>query len=264
MKKLLFFLMVLLLAACTNNMLDNNNNDVEDEATGGNNIFLSCNQLLDVTGLELYPFVSFTDEEWKSMSYDYKLDMRQIPEDFLHRMSTKELFYQIVNTDLSRNMLLYNMPEPYRRLNTVPELLNRPDAGHVLLETLQKVDPSKMDGSECFWFDFCLRIFLAQPEVINGMTDMDVDDYIKHQLRCHDVIQKLSKAKNPNWEYPSSVRMILLGLGNVMIRYDFEPFIKTLDRNPVTNELIWHPQFVTEQRALQVIDYVNQFKTWKK
>ena len=259
MKNIISILIVISLVSCT-------------KKPDGNNDYLSCEQLLDTTGLKLYSFVPFTDEEMRLTSADYKLDRRQIPEDFLREMTTKELFYQVVNTDLSKGMLVHN----YRQqgflsltvqLNMLPELLNRTDAGHVLLELLQKVEPSKIDGLECFWWDYCLQIILAQKEIINGMTDKDIDQYIHQQLRCHDAIRSLSKT-NKNFEYPASAAVLLFGLGNVMIRYQFEPFMQTIeimcDRHPITNELIWDTQRISEQNALQVIDNVKQFINRKK
>ena len=260
MKNLIAVLIFLSFVSCSmNSMLDENND------------CWNCEQLLNTTGLELYPFVPFTDEEMRLMSYDYKLDQRQIPEDFLREMTTKELFYQVVNTDLSKGMLLFNTGQQgfwavTESLNMFPELLSRPDAGQVLLELLNKVDPSKIEGADCAWWYNCLQIILAQQEVINFLTNEDIDQYIHQQLRCHDAIRSLSKTNNPNWEYPASAVELLFGLGNVMIRYNFEPFMQMLEmygRHPVTNELIWDTQRISEQDALRIIDYIKNFKQRK-
>ena len=267
MKKLMFLFTILLFVSCENNMSSEIKDDLDGNVIDDNNIFLNCDQLLDMSDLKLYSFVPFTDEEWRTMSYDYKLEQRQIPNDFLRDMTSKELFYQVVYTDLSKNMLVFNTEqqgfESVKCLNMIPELLNRTDAGYVLLELLHKIDPAKITGLDCFWFDHCLQIILAQSIVINRMTDEDIDNYIQQQIRCHDTIVELSKS-NDNWEYPQSVKTILFGLGNVMIRYDFKPFMQTLNRNPDTNELIWDTQYITEQYALQLIDYIKQFIKTKK
>ena len=249
--------MVMALVSCTN-------------VSDGNNDYLSCEQLLDTTGLKLYPFVPFTDEEWISLPGEIKVERRQIPEDFLREMTTKELFYQVVYTDLSKSMGLFNtMQQGFeavtQQLNMFPELLNRPDAGQVLLEFLQKVDPSKIDGLDCFWWDHCLQIILAQKEIINRMSDEDINQYIHQQLRCHETIRSLSKT-NKNFEYPASAAILLFGLGNVLIRHEFEPFLQLLEmhgRHPFTNELIWDTQHISERDALQIIEYVKQIKNKK-
>jgi hypothetical protein len=224
-------------------------------------------QMFSTVGLNLYSFTPFTDEEWRDMSFADKLERRQIPEDFLRRMSTKELFYQYVHCDLSKNIFVFNTIqqgfESTKQLNMLSELLNRPDAGDVLLTLLQKIDPGKIKSSDSHRFYFCLNIITAQQDIINRMTDEDIDNYIVQQMRCHDVIQKLSATDN-NWEYPASVKTLLFGLGNVMIRYEFNPFIQTLAKNQETNGLIWDTQYIKEQDALQVMEYIKQFKNRKK
>ena len=262
MKYFLALLCTLLFVSCTKDVNLKENND-----------YWSCEQLPDTTGLKLYPFVPFTDEFGPGKSpFDELLAVRQIPEDFLREMTTKELFYQFVYCDLSGTMTMFNTRQQgflsTKRLNMLPELLNRPDAGHILLGLLQKVDPSKMvlDMSKevsCFWWDYCLQIILAQPEVINHMTDEDIDQYIQQQMRCHDTIRSLSKIDS-NWEYPASAAVIIMSLGHVMIRYEYKPFMQTFGI-PVSNELFyWDTQFINKQQALQVIDLVKQFKKDKK
>ena len=87
---------------------------------------------------------------------------------------------------------------------------------------------------------------------------------MQQQLRCHDVIRILSKTHKQNWEYPASAAIILFGLGNVMIRYEYEPFMREFGIQ-VTNELCyWDTQFINEQQALQVMNLVKQFKKLKK
>jgi len=252
MKYFLALLCTLLFVSCTKDVNLKENND-----------YWSCEQLPDTTGLKLYPFVPFTDKEMRTLSYDVKLERRQIPEDFLSGMSTKALFYQLVYTDLSKSMLLFNTMqqgfESTKRLNMLPELLSRPDAGHVLLGLLQKTDPAKIDAANCFWWFHCLQITLAQPEVINSMEDWDTDSYVIQQIRCHDTVRSLCEANNPNWVYPGSVEMILFGLSNVMIKYKYEPFIsQMLNWNPTTNEYT-RKEFSREEYSLQVIYYAKQF-----
>ena len=265
---MMVFLVAMIVVSCSNG-----NNPIDEDDTN-ETIFLNCEpvfddgnyftnyeEILDTTGLKLYPFVPFTEEEWKYSSYfDYKLPRRQIPEDFLRSMSTKALFYQFVYTDLSSDMSLwtskqYGFEAVTIRLNMLPELLNRPDAGHVLLELLQKLDPSILgsDLSDCTWWDYCLQIIGSQNEVINNMTNEDICGYIHHQLRYYDIRRSLD-----NYNI-GSLSSLLFGLGNVMIRYEFEPFIQTLKRYPATNELIWDTQYINEPYASQVIEYVKQF-----
>jgi len=219
--KNLFILMLLLCVSCASDMTVSENNSP----------YWSSEQLLDVTGLRLYPFVPFTEEEWREMSYDDKLARRQIPEDFLHGMSTTELFYQYAFTDLSGSMFMSNIPynafrHSISQFNMLTELLNRPDVGAVILGLLEKIDINKIETKDIYFWYHYLQVIAAQPEVINSLTDAGIKSYIFHQLRCHDAIKLLSKVNNEKWTYPRSAEMIIMGFCNTMIISEYEPFIQ--------------------------------------
>lgn len=228
-----------------------------------NDYYENYDELPEADGLKLYPFISFTEEEMRVMSYAAKLERRQIPIEFLQGMSTKELFYQFVYTDLSRSMLMFNTSQQgfeavVKQFNMLPELLSRSDVGTVLLDLLEKTNPSSLKGPDCLYWFYCLQIVTAQTEVINRMTNEEIDKYVFCQIRCYDSIRNLS-AVSSDWEYPTDVKLLLFGLGNVMIRYEFVPFMQMLDRDMITNELIWDTQYIDEPDALLVIKYVEQF-----
>jgi len=247
MNKLNVLLIVMLFVSCTKNSTQN------DE-------YWRCEQLLDTTGLKLYPFEPFSDDfgPGKTPFVDL-LEARQIPEDFLRGMTTKELFYQFVYTE--RTMTIYNTPD--KRFNMVTELLNRPDAGQVLLGLLQKYVPTKISG-DCYYWGYFLKIFSAQTEVINLMTDEEIYNYIHHQLRINEIIKNMYKDDYSSFCF--EMRYILIGLGNVMIRYEFEPFIQYL-WNQNTSNLMWPPTTSDNssvQCDFQIINYVEQFINFKK
>ena len=272
MKNFICFITIILFVTCANNTPDEipPNEIPPDETCKLSDLdssFGICKQFLDTTsGLKLYRFAPYTDVTTLNMRK--KLEQRQIPENCLIEMSTKALFYQVVYTDLSTNMVLYSSPQLgfealTRDLNMIPELLNRPDAGYVLLELLQNLDPAKIDGFDCWLWKRFLQIFLLQVEVINNMTDEDIDRYIDEQLRCYDIIRCIDDF------FPQNVIPILYGLGNVMIRYEFEPFLQAFEPliwHPVTNDFIWRwdDNFFGEQYALLLIDIVKQFKNRKR
>ena len=246
----LFFLS--LFVSCTNNEM----NILND--------YWNCDQMLNTTGLKLYQFTPFTDKEWREMSYDYKLERRQIPEGFLTAMTTKELFYQFVNTDLSKSIVVANtiqqgFEREANRMNMLSELLNRPDAGLTLLELLQKTDPSTINGPDCFWWFECLQIIAAQPDVINNMIDKDIDNYVLQQMRCHDAILRLSKSEDI-WDYPQSVGIILFGIGNVMLKYEYEPFIQLIKENEYCRNLMMSAMLIDEQTTILIINCIHNFQ----
>ena len=280
MKYLVVLLIVILFVSCAKNNTPNGNDPCAKNITSNyNNDYWSCEQLLDTAGLKLYPFVPLTEEERLENPFYIMEELRQIPEDFLCEMTVKELFYQFVNIEVNFTIfVVYNIYvtsrqlgfiELTKRLNMLPELLNRPDAGHVLLGLLQKADPRIKEESACFKWFFFLQMILSQREIINLMTDEEIDNYVFELLRCHNTIRCLQKSDSEQWGgYPAGLHEILSGLANVMIKCEFEPFIQTMVSRPVTDDLYWSAGNIKAEDALQIINYIEQFiknrKKWEK
>ena len=264
MKRLLFLLIAVWFVSCSNEK----EIPPEDDSCHCKQLpeeYLTCEQLLDTTGLKLYKFAPFTDE-WGPGKTPYLelVASRQIPEDFMAKMTSKELFYQFVYCDLSKSMGLFNTVQQgfeaiTKQLNMLPELLNRSNAGYILLEILKQEEFEKIEELNDFWFFHCLQIILAQAAVINRMTDENIDNYIQQQMRCHDNIRELS-ATNNNWECPGSLGITLFGHGNVMIRYKFDPFMQLLKTNQYCSGLMTTAMIKDEQTALLIIDCIENFK----
>ena len=261
MRYLIFLFVTLCIVSCHNNY---NPDEIDDDISYLNceqvydngNYFANCEEMIDTVGLKLYSFIPFTDEEKKVPGY--RQTLRQIPEDFLHGMTTKELFYQIVFTDVCGDMFLVDKVD--KRYNMVTELLNRPDASHVLLELLRKYVPQIEEIGDCFHWCYLFELFISQPEIINSMTDEDICTYIHHLLRCHEILRTKCQNSADQPCYTAYMLFIWYGLGNVMIRYEFEPFMQIVPRRQSTNEIAWSPsRQVSEDFILRIIDYVEQF-----
>ncbi len=257
MKNLIVLLMAMAFVLCGKNDTPDNPEKIKSY----------CEQLFDTTGLKLYQFTPFTDEWGPGKTpFNELADSRQIPEDFLHGMTTEELFLQYFYCELdlyiaiSQNNLRSGFLNSKILLNMVPELLNRPDVGQVILEILKKIDVTKLEGRCKFLYIMLFQVFAAQPEVINSMTDEEIDDYIFYQMRCHDDIQMLSQQNSSAWGYDRNVEYILFGLGNVMIRYEFEPFMQLLleKHEDCRTDCAYCVSFYL------IIDYFNDFKNREK
>jgi hypothetical protein len=206
----------------------------------GSDLYGDCLQQLDTAGLGLYPFVPFTDEEMKTVAYRTKLERRQIPEAWLQKMQTKAVFYQFVLCELSRSMYVHNSAQAgfeavTKELNMLPELLGRPDAGHVLTGLLQKIELSELSGLGCFHLYECIQRTLAQPEIIAHMTEDDISLYIYLAMSHQATIKDLSQTNPLQWSYPESLAAPFYGLGNVMLRFEYEPFRYLIKTNPQVN-----------------------------
>jgi len=153
----------------------------------------------------------------------------------IKRKDTEDLFYLFVRSDISRNMYLHNsMQQGFEfvrdQSNVLQELLRRPDTGRKLLKIYKDVNLIKIEGRENFHLLECIQRIVAQSEVIGNMTDKEINEYVCLQLHCQETIIILSET-NKNWSYPESLGGILFGLGNVMFRYDFAPFMQVLESN---------------------------------
>jgi hypothetical protein len=258
MKKLLSLFILMLYMSCNNNVMN-------DRMFNGNEYAVQpdCEQLTDATGLELYPFAPFTDEEVKTLAYSVRLERRQIPEDFLHGMTAKELLYQFILCDMSSGMYLYNSAQAgflaaAKQLNMLPELLNRPDAGRVLLDLLQGVELTAVDGTDCFHAYECMNRIIAQTEVIGRMTEEDIDEYIALMMRHQETIRELAET-NDSWSYPESLAAILYGLGNVMLRFEYEPFHRLIETDANVSGLMAGSNLKSTQTVSLINNYISDF-----
>ncbi len=253
MKNLIVLLMAIAFVSC-------GKNDTPDTPE---KIKSYCDQLFDTTGLKLYRFIPFSDEWGPGKTpFTELVESRQIPEDFLLGMTTKELFLQYFYCELVLNVTMVQgngrsgFLVSKNTFNMIPELLNRPDVGQVVLEILEKIDITKLEGYCRLSYLGLFQVFAAQPEVINSMTDEEIDDYIFHQMRCYDDI--LSHIDM--WASFRSYEYIWFGLGNVMIRYKFEPFMRLLLEK---HELCYTDCAYCVSFYL-IIDYFNDFKNREK
>lgn len=251
-KSVLLFSMVLLIS-CTNNISDMNMIGFD----------MNCKLLTDATDLGLYPFVPFTREEWQRLSYRDKLERRQIPEDFMQNMTTEALFFQFAGCELSPNIYMYNSAQTgfeavTKQLNMLPELLNRTDAGQVLLDLLQTVEPSKIEEQDCFHFYECLQRIIAQPKVINSLSGDDVNKYISLMIQHQQIIRDLSQ-KADQWSYPESLAAILFGLGNLMLKFEYEPFMFLIETNPGVKGLMNGENLRNEQVVSLINSCITEF-----
>jgi hypothetical protein len=240
-------------------MLDGNKHAVQPD----------CERLTDATGLDLYPFAPFTDEEMKTLDYRVKLKRRQIPDDVLHGMTTRELLYQFVLCDMSPGMYLYNSAQAgflalAKQLNMLPELLSRPDAGRLLLDLLQGVELTALDDeANCFHVFECMQRIIAQPEVIDRMTKDDIDEYIALMMRHQETIRELSET-NDRWSYPESLAAILYGLGNVMLRFEYEPFHRLIETDAGVRGLIAGSNLKSVQTVSLINNCITDFSNRQK
>ena len=202
-------------------------------------LFTSCEEMLDVSGMKLFKFEPMKPDE-------STITQRQIPEDFLRGMTTKDILYQISRLDdgiaLTISMYSYesrgNFLDYIQRFNVCVEFLKRTDAPHVLLQILQRMDPTfvrmedEYQGKEpfvdCYFFYQCVQALATHPNIIGRMTEEEVNLYIKVQIRLYNTIRDMEKIEK-GLIFPQSMGLGLYGLCKIMLRYKFEPLLQLME-----------------------------------
>ncbi len=193
----------------------------------------NCSTAFSTQGLTLFTFSPFTTEELND--YDERVRRRQIPNDFLKRMSTHELFVQFIHMDMAKDVVLFNtMQQGFRgaieRFNMLQELYEHDDVAHYFTKTLSEVDIKEMKENECRFYYLCLQMLSAQKEVIGKMNKSQTINYINTLSQITREIAELS-LKDPNWQSLSSYDFIMIGYGNIMIKYEYQPFMELMQSN---------------------------------
>jgi hypothetical protein len=227
--------------------------------------------MLDVSGLKLYPFEVHTGS----------LEELQIPEDFLHGMPTKELFYQMSRFERIGEIIAHayakriNFTSYISMFNMFAEFLKRPDAPHLLIQLLQRMDPAfirwgddfpHVGSVDCMYFYDCVQVFASHPDIINRMTEDEINRYINEQIRLYNKIRDMDKIEN-GLEFPRNTCMGLYGLCNIMLRYEFKPFMQLMEEDENLNNMMLSeygtPSYTVIYHSL-IIELIEQFKKMKK
>ncbi len=186
-------------------------------------------------GLKQYKFNSFEAEELKKMDYDERVRRRQIPDEFLKKMNTHELFIQFIHMDMAKEVLVFNtIQQGFRtaigRYNSLQELFRRDDIADYFTKKLQEVNLKEVKGNECHFYYLCLQMLSAQKEVIAKMNKSQILNYINTVSQLRKELDKLSLS-DKNWQSRSVYEYQMIGYANIMLKYKYSPFIKLILSN---------------------------------
>lgn len=217
-----------------------------------------CARLLDTSDMNLYKFDPFTESDWKAMPYSEKLEKRQVPNDVLSQMSTKELFYQFVTCDLSHNTYMFNIAlNGFRRtsesLNTMQTLIKQPDVGSFLIDMIHTVDITKINTSDCFHLFHCAQYILVQQEVIDTFDDLDM--LVDALMLLEENILHASNFNPNEWGVPFSLTAPTYGFGMIMMKYNYMPFIQLME----SNEDVAKFMNLTMNLDMNILSLINEY-----
>jgi hypothetical protein len=196
----------------------------------------TCPSFFNTTELNLYTFRPFTEEEWKTMPHTEKVELRQVPNDFLEKMNNRELLVQFVTMDLANDILLFNAAQAgilasIERYNILHELYAREHIYQFFMESIYSIDFTEIKSNECHCYFFYLQLLSAQQQLISKIPDADLKDYVDMLYYIYEETVRLSYTDPSNWGVASSYTAPMLGFGIVMIDCNYLPFIELLESN---------------------------------
>ncbi len=207
-------------------------------------------------------------EKWKSLkSHTEMVNICQIPDDFIHSLSTKELIRICLDYPLFFSLTAFNnMQEGFEQVSTefngFFELYQRKDFGKELLILYQSIKPEGVNsistdlGKGRFMFRiFYLELMLAQKNVFNNLSDADLNQLI---------IESFQKAKQKQ-ELNFSVFQIqatFLVLGRILDFKRYDVFLIKISSNPKLYNTFLNTVFLEDIKVLSEIeisakDFIN-------
>lgn len=149
-------------------------------------------------------------EEWEEFqSLEEMLEVTQIPESILTTMSTEGLVETVFNYPLINNIYAFNSVQEgfdvvSLRFNGLPELLQREDAGTILLNKYMTMDPLAMEENWSvaqkgrYIRSFTnIEVLLAQKETLAHLTEEQLATLEQEALEKYHGKQSLSEKYGP-------------------------------------------------------------------
>ncbi len=162
-----------------------------------------------------YPIVPGTKEWTELKSQEKIIAVQQIPEIILKKMTTEEVYHAWLDLPGRMEILAFNSMQigfnlVKKRYNVLNELLNRKDAGSVILSKFDKLSPldlkkewdSNTKGK--FITDFAFdELLLSQPEILESLSKKQKKDLFEKSKK--DLGNKINfTGKNKDFFWISS------------------------------------------------------------
>ena len=217
-----------------------------------------------------YPVKPGTDA-WKALgSHAEMLKACQIPETKLHTMSTKGLVETVLNYPLFIDALAYNFPQQgfdamASQFNGILELLNRKDAGTVLLAKYKTADPGAIGqdwtdlqkGNYVFGFMY-IETLLAQKAVISSFNEAQCLDLVR------ECLAKINAKHQSEMYGGMSQESCLWVITRVLEQVKYEPFVQTVAADRFYQDFVARGSYATDDVTADIYNeaegYLNAAK----
>jgi hypothetical protein len=199
-----------------------------------------------------YPVKPGTDA-WRAFTtHEEMLKACQIPESTLRTVSTEGLVETVLNYPLYDDVLAYNSPQQgfdaiSSEFNGIPELLNRQDAGTVLLAKFKAVDPTAIgeDWTDlqkgCYVFNLIdIETLLAQQAIISNLGDAQYPDLVR------ECLVKINTERQSEMYGGISKESCLWVIARVLQYAIYEPFIRKVAADRLYQDFVARGFYATD------------------
>lgn len=217
--------------------------------------------VLTVFAQETFP--GRDSKKWNDLTVAQRWQAVNIPEDKLSKLTTNELVEHCVNFNFMWD--IFNYPNYGIGLNVVienhnglRELLNRDDAGELILDFYQKIDLDKVteisesvDRGEFVGKVFFLELFLSHSNTLDqfqGNEKRLIESILKTYDTCLGINEKSGKDYYCGYAIGTKVLAIGRALDRLKSRETTDPAIEEMDLSKLTDEN--YQKIIEEARKL--------------
>jgi len=190
-------------------------------------------------------------QEWNELTVAQRWQAVNIPVERLHKMSTIELIEHCVNFDFMWD--IFNHPNYSIGLNIVienhnglRELLNRKDAGELILDFYKKIELERItktniliDQGKFVAKIFFLELFLCHTNIMNQFQGNE-KELVKSILKSHDTCLEINSKSGTIFYCGYAIGTKILTMGRVLSRLkdseSIDPALAELDLTKLTTE----------------------------
>lgn len=207
--------------------------------------------LINTTIFTQVKYPSRDSNEWNDLTVAQRWQAVNIPEDQLSQMSTNDLIEHCVNFDFMWD--IFNHPNYEIGLNVVidnhnglKELLNRSDAGELILDYYRKIDLEEVikmdkpaDRGKFVGKVFFMELFLSHPNILNqfqGNEKRLIESILKTYDTCLGINKKSGKDYYCGYAIGTKVLAIGMALDRLKSRETTDPAIEDMDLSKLTDE----------------------------
>jgi hypothetical protein len=212
-------------------------------------ILLFTTWITCLTAQERFP--SRDSKEWNNLTVAQRWQAVNIPQDQLNKMTTNDLIEHCINFDFMWD--IFNYTDYSTGLNVVienhnglRELLNRKDAGKLILSYYKKIDLNGVTDlndlvgrGEFVAKIFFLELFLSHPNILSQFHGNE-KELIKTILMSHDICLDINAKTGKDFYSGYSIGTKVLAIGKALAYYKgiriIAPAVDQMDLSKLSNE----------------------------